>query len=51
MPRQRLGYYRSRKEQLLKEFDRTVALIKDALVARYSEDLASALQSEAPSGI
>ena len=47
MPSQILGYYRTHKEQLLKDFDRTTALMKDSLVARYSEDFATTLQLEA----
>jgi hypothetical protein len=41
-----IGYYSERKEALLKEFDRTAALMKDSLVARYGEESASTLQRE-----
>ena len=46
MPSQIMGYYNSRKEKLLRDFDRTFALIKDSLVARYSEKFVSILQRE-----
>ena len=46
MPCQIMGYYSSRKEKLLKDFDRTSALVKEALVTRYSEGFASTLQRE-----
>jgi hypothetical protein len=46
VPRQVLGYYSSRKEKLLKDFDQTSALIRNSLVARYSEEFASTLQKE-----
>jgi len=41
-----LGYYSERKEALLKEFQRTTALMKDSLVARYGMEFASMLQRE-----
>ncbi len=41
-----MGYYSSRKEKLLKDFDSTSVLIKASLVARYSEEFASMLQRE-----
>jgi hypothetical protein len=47
MSSQIMGYYNSRKEKLLRDFDRTSALMKDVLVARYSEEFASTLQREA----
>jgi len=46
MPSQIMGHYSSRKEKLLKDFDRTSALLKDSLVARYGKELASTLQKE-----
>lgn len=46
MPSQIMGYYNSRKKKLLRDFDRTSALMKDALIARYSEEFASTLQRE-----
>ena len=47
MPKQILGYYSSRKEKLLEDFDRTAALMRDTLVARYSEEFANTLQRAA----
>ncbi|MBU2538424.1 MAG: L-2-amino-thiazoline-4-carboxylic acid hydrolase [Proteobacteria bacterium] len=47
MPSQIRGYYSSRKKKLLKDFDRTSELMKDALFARYSEEFSSTLQREA----
>ena len=41
-----MGYYNARKEKLLKDFDRTSALIKNSLVARYGQEFASTLQRE-----
>ena len=41
-----MGYYNKRKETLLKELDRTTLLMKDSLVARYGQNLASTLQRE-----
>ncbi|MBT8763542.1 L-2-amino-thiazoline-4-carboxylic acid hydrolase [Desulfohalobiaceae bacterium Ax17] len=46
MPSQIMGYYSSRKEKLLKDFDRTSELMKGSLVARYNEKFASMLQRE-----
>lgn len=46
MPSQITGYYRERKETLLKEFDRTAALMEHSLVARYGKEFASTLQRE-----
>jgi hypothetical protein len=46
MPGQIIGYYSSRKAKLLKDLDKTSALMKDSLVARYNEDFASKLQTE-----
>jgi len=46
MPSQIMGYYNARKEKLLKDFDRTSALIKNSLVARYGQEFASTLQRE-----
>ena len=36
-----IGYYRDRKEALLKEFDRTAASMNDSLVERYGMESAS----------
>jgi hypothetical protein len=47
MPSQIRGYYSERKEILMKDFDRTSALIKASLVARYGKEFTSTLQSEA----
>jgi len=41
-----MGYYSERKEALLKDFDRTSALMKDSLVARYGMEFAGTLQRE-----
>lgn len=38
------GYYKSRKEALLKEFDRTLALMEDSLVKRYGKEFADSLK-------
>ncbi len=46
MPCQIMGYYSSRKEELLKDFDRISALIKTSLVARYGEEFTKMLQRE-----
>ena len=46
MPNQTLGYHRTRKEKLLKDFDRTSALTKASLVARYGKEFTSMLQRE-----
>jgi len=46
MPSQIMRYYNSRKEKLLMDFDWTSALMRDSLVARYSEEFASMLQRE-----
>ena len=46
MPSQIIGYYSLCKEKLLKDFDRTSLLMKDSLVARYSEEFTSMLQNE-----
>lgn len=47
MPSQLIGYYSSRKEKLLKDFDRTCALMKESLIARYDDKFANLLQREA----
>ncbi len=47
MPSQIIGYYRSRKEKLLKDFDRISAFMKASLVARYGSEFTSTLQREA----
>ncbi len=41
-----MGYYNARKEKLLKDFDRTSALMKASLVARYGQEFANTLQRE-----
>ena len=46
MSGQIMGYYSAHKEKLLKDFDRTSALMKDSLVARYGKEFASTLQRE-----
>ncbi|NOR72667.1 MAG: hypothetical protein GQ467_02160 [Mariprofundaceae bacterium] len=46
MPDQLIGYYSSRKEKLLKDFDRTFALMNESLITRYGEQFASILQRE-----
>jgi hypothetical protein len=46
MPDEIVGYYSERKETLLKKFDRTAALMKDSVVARYGKEFASTLQRE-----
>ncbi len=46
MPSQVLGYYSSRKVNLLTDFDKTTALMRDSVVARYGEALANTLQRE-----
>ena len=46
MSRQIIGYYSSRQEKLLKDFDSTSALIKGWLVERYTKEFASTLQRE-----
>ncbi len=46
MPNQIRGYYNSRQEKLLKDFDRTSALMKDSLVKRYGEEFANILQKD-----
>ncbi len=44
MPGQITGHYNSRKEKLLRDFDRTAILMKDTVVARYGEEFAGTLQ-------
>ena len=46
MPNQTLGYYRVRKGKLLKDFDRTSALMSASRVARYGEEFTSTLQKQ-----
>ena len=46
MPSQIIGYYNSRQGKLLKDFDRTSALIKDSLVKRYGEEFAKILRRD-----
>ncbi len=47
MPDQVIGYYSARKQQLLKDFDRTSVLVEDFVVARYGEEFAGDLRREA----
>ena len=47
MPDQIMGYYSSRKEKLLKDFDSTSVLMKASLVARYGREFAGTLQRDA----
>ena len=46
MPSQIIGYYNSRQGKLLKDFDRTSALMKDSLIKRYGEEFAKILQKD-----
>ena len=46
MPNQIIGYYQSRKDKLLKDFDRTSVLMKDSLVSRYGEEFTKTLQRD-----
>ena len=46
MTDQILGYYSAHKEKLLKDFERTYALMKGSLVSRYGEEFTSTLQKE-----
>ncbi len=46
MPGEKTGHYSRRKETLLKEFDRTAALMDVSLVARYGKEFARALRTE-----
>ena len=41
-----VGYYIAHKEKLLKDFDQTVALMRDSLVSRYGQEFASTLERE-----
>ncbi len=43
---QKMSYYSSKKSKLLKDFDKTAALMQDYLVGRYGEELAGRLYSE-----
>jgi len=47
MAGQIVGYYTSRKEKLLEDFDASCASMRTSLVARYGEELVGALESEA----
>lgn len=47
MASQVVGYYTSRKQKLLRDFEAACALMRSPLVARYGEELARALESEA----
>ena len=46
MPEEKIGYYSERKETLLKELDRTAALMEHSLVTRYGKEFASTLQRQ-----
>lgn len=46
MADQVLGYYSSRKQDLLNDFDETAGLVRDPVVARYGEAFADTLHSE-----
>ncbi len=46
MPNHIIGYYKSRKDKLLKDFDRTSVLMKDSLVSRYGEEFTKTLQRD-----
>ena len=46
MSNQIIGYYNSRLDILLKDFDRTCVLIKDFLVERYGDEFAKILQKD-----
>lgn len=46
MPDQTVGYYISRSEKLLKDFDRTSSLMKALLIQRYGEEFAGTLQGD-----
>jgi len=46
MPDQIMGYYSTRKEKLLKDFDSTSVLVKASLVARYGKEFTSTLQRD-----
>lgn len=46
MPNQIIGYYESSKDKLLKDFDRTSALMKESLVKRYGEEFTKTLQKD-----
>ena len=47
MKNQHNNYYISRKSKLLKSFDKTASLVRDAVVSRYGEDFADTLYKEA----
>lgn len=47
MPGQTIGYYSTCQEKLLKDFDRTAALVNASLVARYGTAFTSTLRQEA----
>jgi hypothetical protein len=43
---QRTNYYTPYKEDLLRDFDRTAALVKDTVISRYGKDLTETLYEE-----
>ena len=46
MPNQIIGYYNSRQDKLLQDFDRTTALMKESLVKRYGEEFTKTFQKD-----
>ena len=46
MPNQIIGYYQSRKDKLLKDFDRISVLMNSSLVSRYGEEFTKTLQRD-----
>ncbi len=46
MPNHIIGYYKSRKDKLLKDFDRTSVLMNSSLVSRYGEEFTKTLQRD-----
>lgn len=46
MSKQIIGYYSSRKEKLLKDFDRICSLMKDPMTVRYGDDFSGILLKE-----
>ena len=46
MPNQIIGYYQSRKDKLLKDFDRISVLMNSSLVSRYGEEFTKTLHRD-----
>jgi len=46
MPGQIMGHYNARKEKLLKDIDRTSALVEASLIARYGKEVTSTMRRE-----